>query len=97
MIITDILTANAEKYGRETALIEIEPAMGALAGVVMELEDCAFPLLKRVDMSSDVNEGFKDVNWCLLVGSVPRKEGMERKDLLEINGKIFSILDGEWC
>jgi len=70
-------------------LIEIEPAMGALKGVCMELDDCAFPLLKDVVATSDLNEGFKDVNWALLVGSVPRKKGMERADLLGINGKIF--------
>ena len=70
-------------------LIEIEPALKALNGVVMELEDCAFPLLKGVVPTADLNEGFKGVNWCLLVGSVPRKAGMERKDLLGINGKIF--------
>ncbi|MBL9139357.1 MAG: malate dehydrogenase [Verrucomicrobiales bacterium] len=70
-------------------LIEIEPALPALQGVVMELDDCAFPLLKGVVPTSDLNEGFKGVNWALLVGSVPRKQGMERKDLLGINGKIF--------
>jgi malate dehydrogenase len=70
-------------------LIEIEPALKALNGVVMELDDCAFPLLKGVVATADLNEGFKDVNWALLVGSVPRKAGMERKDLLGINGKIF--------
>lgn len=70
-------------------LIEIEPAMKALEGVVMELDDCAFPLLKSVTPTSDINTGFKDVNWALLVGSVPRKAGMERSDLLGINGKIF--------
>lgn len=70
-------------------LIEIEPALPALQGVVMELDDCAFPLLKGVVATSDLNEGFKEVNWALLVGSVPRKQGMERKDLLGINGKIF--------
>jgi malate dehydrogenase len=70
-------------------LIEIEPAMGALQGVCMELDDCAFPLLKEIVPTCDLNEGFKDVNWALLVGSVPRKAGMERADLLGINGKIF--------
>jgi len=70
-------------------LIEIEPGMNALKGVVMELDDCAFPLLTDVVQTSDLNEGFKDVNWALLVGSVPRKQGMERADLLSINGKIF--------
>jgi malate dehydrogenase len=70
-------------------LVEIEPALKALNGVVMELDDCAFPLLKGVVPTADLNEGFKDVNWALLVGSIPRKQGMERKDLLGINGKIF--------
>ena len=70
-------------------LIEIPPARGALEGVVMELNDCAFPLLKDVVPTCDITEGFNGVNWALLVGSVPRKAGMERKDLLGINGKIF--------
>lgn len=70
-------------------LIEIPPAIEALKGVVMELDDCAFPLLKRIVATTDLDEGFQDVNWALLVGSVPRKAGMERKDLLGINGKIF--------
>jgi len=71
-------------------LIEIEPAMNALRGVCMELDDCAFPLLKEIVPTSNLDEGFKDVNWALLVGSVPRKKGMERSDLLGINGKIFT-------
>ncbi len=71
-------------------LIEIPPVMDALNGVVMELDDCAFPLLKDIVPTSDLDEGFRNVNWCLLVGSVPRKAGMERKDLLGINGKIFT-------
>ena len=70
-------------------LIEIEPALPALSGVVMELDDCAFPLLKGVVPTANLDEGFRGVNWALLVGSVPRKAGMERKDLLGINGKIF--------
>ena len=70
-------------------LIEIPAALGALEGVVMELDDGAFPLLESVIPTADLNEGFRDVNWALLVGSVPRKAGMERKDLLGINGKIF--------
>jgi malate dehydrogenase len=70
-------------------LIEIPAGFEALKGVVMELDDCAFPLLKSVVATTDLNEGFRDVNWALLVGSVPRKAGMERKDLLGINGKIF--------
>jgi malate dehydrogenase len=71
-------------------LIEIEPALPALQGVVMELDDCAFPLLNSVVPTSNLDEGFREVNWALLVGSVPRKAGMERKDLLTINGKIFT-------
>jgi malate dehydrogenase len=70
-------------------LIEIEPALSALAGVVMELDDCAFPLLEGIVPTANLNDGFRGVNWALLVGSVPRKQGMERKDLLGINGKIF--------
>ena len=71
-------------------LIEIEPGLPALAGVIMELDDCAFPLLNDVVGTADLDVGFKDANWCLLVGSVPRKAGMERADLLGINGKIFT-------
>ena len=71
-------------------LIEIEPAMGALEGVCMELDDCAFPLLNKINPTSDLDRGFKNSNWALLVGSVPRKAGMERGDLLGINGKIFT-------
>ena len=74
----------------ELYLIEIPPVLPALEGVVMELEDCAFPLLQRIVPTADLNEGFRGVNWALLVGSVPRKQGMERKDLLGINGKIFT-------
>src|SRR5881398_2362556 len=70
-------------------LIEIPPMLAALNGVVMELDDCAFPLLESVTPTADLDEGFRDINWALLVGSVPRKAGMERKELLGINGKIF--------
>jgi len=70
-------------------LIEIPAALNALEGVVMELHDCAFPLLQSIVPTADLDEGFRDINWALLVGSVPRKAGMERKDLLGINGKIF--------
>ena len=73
----------------ELNLIEIAPALGTLEGVVMELDDCAFPLLKKITATADLDEGFRGVNWALLVGSVPRKAGMERKDLLGINGRIF--------
>src|SRR6266487_6984751 len=70
-------------------LVDIEPAMPVLQGVVMELDDCAFPLLKGIVPTANLDEGFGGINWALLVGSVPRKAGMERKDLLGINGKIF--------
>ena len=70
-------------------LLEISPALPALEGVVMELDDCAFPLVQGIVPTADVGEGFRGVNWALLVGSVPRKAGMERKDLLGINGKNF--------
>src|SRR3974377_1452246 len=70
-------------------LSEMEPALPARGGVVMELDDCAFPLLKGVVPTASLDEGFRGVNWALLVGSIPRKAGMERKDLLGINGKIF--------
>jgi malate dehydrogenase len=70
-------------------LLEIEPAMKALEGVVMELDDCAFPLLAGIEATSDLNHAFSGTNWALLVGSVPRKAGMERSDLLNINGGIF--------
>src|SRR6184192_2749813 len=70
-------------------LVEIEPALPALHGVVMELDDCAFPLLAGMVPTASLEEGFRGVNWALLVGSVPRKQGMERKELLGINGKIF--------
>ena len=71
-------------------MIEIPAGFEALKGVVMELDDCAFPLLQGLVATTDLDEGFRDVNWALLVGSVPRKAGMERKDLLGINGKIFT-------
>ncbi|MEI6350555.1 MAG: malate dehydrogenase [Verrucomicrobiota bacterium] len=74
----------------ELHLIEIAPALGALQGVVMELQDCAFPLVNGIVATADLDEGFRGVNWALLVGSVPRKAGMERGDLLGINGKIFT-------
>jgi malate dehydrogenase len=72
-------------------LLEIPPAMAALEGVVMELEDCAFPLLAGVETSDDPNTAFAGVNVALLVGSRPRTKGMERKDLLEANGAIFTV------
>lgn len=70
-------------------LIEIEPVLPVLQGVAMELQDGAFPLLEGIEITSDLDRGFDGVSWALLIGSVPRKAGMERKDLLGINGKIF--------
>lgn len=85
--------ASGEMFGQDQPvslhLVEIPPALSALEGVVMELHDCAFPLLHSIVSTADLDEGFRDINWALLVGSVPRKAGMERKDLLGINGKIF--------
>src|SRR3989441_4625145 len=85
--------ASGEMFGWDQPLtlhlIEIPNALGALDGVVMELHDCAFPLLQSIVPTADLDEGFRGINWALLVGSVPRKQGMERKDLLGINGKIF--------
>jgi malate dehydrogenase len=70
-------------------LLDIEPAMAALEGVVMELDDSAFPLLAGIEPTSDPKHAFDGASWVLLVGSIPRKEGMERGDLLKINGGIF--------
>lgn len=70
-------------------LIEIEPMLPSLRGIAMELEDCAFPLLKGVVVTANLDEGFRGANWALLVGAMPRKAGMERKELLGINGRIF--------
>ena len=70
-------------------LLEIEPAMKALEGVAMELDDCAFPLLHNMVLTSNTDEAFDGTSWALLVGSVPRKQGMERSDLLAVNGGIF--------
>lgn len=86
--------ASGAMFGHEQPvklqLIEIPQALEALDGVVMELEDCAFPLLHGIVPTADLDRGFSGANWALLVGSVPRKAGMERKDLLGINGKIFT-------
>jgi len=71
-------------------MLEIEPALGALAGVKMELDDCAFPLLAGTVETADANEAFNGVDYALLVGSLPRKAGMERSDLLQANGGIFT-------
>ena len=86
--------ASGQMFGPDTELelqlLELEAALPSLNGVVMELEDAAFPLLKAVRTGSDVNEAMDGVNWALLVGAVPRKAGMERSDLLRINGQIFT-------
>ena len=86
--------ASGQMFGSETdldlQLLELEAALPALKGVAMELEDCAFPNLKNIVLTSDLNTAFKDANWVICVGSVPRKDGMERADLLKINGGIFT-------
>lgn len=85
--------ASGQLLGRDQPvvlrLLEIEPAMKALDGVVMELDDCAFPLLADVVATSDLKTAFDGTSWALLVGSIPRKAGMERGDLLNVNGGIF--------
>src|SRR5919112_1483390 len=70
-------------------MLEITPALGALKGVCMELDDCAFPLLAGMVQTDDADTAFGDVDYALLVGAMPRKEGMERSDLLSANGGIF--------
>lgn len=85
--------ANGEVFGPDTRvalhLLEITPAMQALEGVVMEIDDCAFPLLEEVVISDDPMTAFDGVNWALLIGSRPRSKGMERGDLIKVNGPIF--------
>ena len=85
--------ASGEMLGKDQPvvlrLLEIEPAMKALEGVVMELDDCALPLLADVVATSDLKTAFDGANWALLVGSIPRKAGMERGELLGVNGGIF--------
>lgn len=85
--------ASGEVFGADQPLhlhlLEITPAMNALKGVVMELDDCAYPLVNSISMTDKAEEAFNGVNWALLVGSKPRGKGMERKDLLLDNGKIF--------
>src|SRR3982751_1077304 len=87
--------ASGQMFGPEQPVIlqllevPVEKVMNALKGVAMELEDCAFPLLHDMVLTSDPNVGFKDANWSLLVGAKPRGPGMERGDLLKDNGKIF--------
>jgi malate dehydrogenase len=86
--------ASGQMFGPQTELelqlLELDEALGPLLGIVMELDDCAFPLLKSVTYSSDAREAMQDVNWAILVGAVPRKAGMERSDLLRVNGRIFT-------
>jgi malate dehydrogenase len=86
--------ASGQMFGPRTTvdlhMLELEAALPALEGVAMELEDCAFPLLRRMVRTSSADEAFAGANWALLVGAVPRKGGMERNDLLTINGGIFS-------
>jgi malate dehydrogenase len=85
--------ANGDLFGPDqpviVQLLEITPALRALEGVAMELDDCAFPLLHGIVLTDDARTAFDRVNWALLVGARPRSAGMERKDLLEANGKIF--------
>ena len=87
--------ANGDLFGPKQPvalhLLEITPALKALEGVAMELDDCAFPLLSEIVMTDDANVAFNGINWALLVGARPRSQGMERKDLLEANAAIFSV------
>ncbi|RIK36571.1 MAG: malate dehydrogenase [Chloroflexi bacterium] len=87
--------ANGDLFGPQQPvilqLLEITPALKALEGVAMELEDCAFPLLAGTVLTDDANQAFANANWALLVGARPRAKGMERKDLLEANGGIFTV------
>lgn len=86
--------ASGQMFGSNTEvelnLLELEPALPALEGVAMELEDCAFPLLKRIVCTADLKTAMDGINWAVLVGSIPRKQGMERSDLLQVNGGIFT-------
>jgi malate dehydrogenase len=86
--------ASGQMFGPDTEvtlqLLELEPALPALEGVAMELDDCAFGLLRGIVRTADTDEAFEGADWALLVGAVPRKAGMERKDLLTINGGIFT-------
>lgn len=87
--------ANGDLFGPDQPVIlqmlEITPALSALQGVAMELDDCAFPLLADMVLTDDANRAFQDANWALLVGARPRGKGMERKDLLNANAAIFSV------
>lgn len=86
--------AAGEMFGPDTEvelqLLELEPALKALEGVAMELDDCAFPLLKNIVITSQTEKAFNGINWALLVGAAPRKAGMERNDLIQVNGGIFA-------
>ncbi len=86
--------ASGQMFGPNTTvdlhLLEVEAALPSLQGVAMELDDCAFPLLRKIVCTSDLKIAMDGVNWAVLVGSVPRKAGMERSDLLKINGGIFT-------
>lgn len=88
--------ASGQMFGPETEvelqLLELPQALGALEGVKMELDDCAFPLLKNIVCTDKMEVAFKDANWILAIGAVPRKDGMERADLLKVNGGIFGPL-----
>ncbi len=85
--------ASGQMFGMDTEvelqLLELPQALGALEGVKMELDDCAFPLLKNIVCTDKMEVAFKDANWILAIGAVPRKDGMERADLLKVNGGIF--------
>ena len=87
--------ASGEMLGKDQPvilqLLEITPALDALAGTAMEVEDCAFPLVNEIIQTDDPDVAFKDADYCLLVGARPRGPGMERKDLLEANAAIFSV------
>ncbi|EPZ51283.1 malate dehydrogenase [Bacteriovorax sp. BAL6_X] len=88
--------ASGQMFGPDTEvelqLLELPQALGALEGVKMELDDCAFPLLKNIVCTDKMEVAFKDANWILAIGAVPRKDGMERADLLKVNGGIFGPL-----
>ena len=88
--------ASGQMFGPDTEvelqLLELPQALGALEGVKMELDDCAFPLLKNIVCTDKMEVAFKDANWILAIGAVPRKDGMERSDLLKVNGGIFGPL-----
>jgi malate dehydrogenase len=87
--------ANGDMFGPQVELdlqlLEIEQALGTLRGTIMELEDAAFPLLRSVSYGSNVDDAMHDVDWAVLVGAAPRKAGMERADLLRVNGQIFTV------